>query len=464
MTVKIKPGFSVGKEGIQIGFKVEWSHNNHRQREQRARRAASRERARQRIESGILYQAAEQLDPEWDERPPRKAKPKPKAKVYDFPARDPNVYRGSDWEKIIRKGHGDNPWLWRVLNRSAWSIWWIFTRGVYETAEEKYDPHRWDYDVPGKNPPVRKPAPGKWIPPEWEPPPRVVDEITKEVGEVLGKIRVGSVSIGDEGVLWDPEVWSKPVAMPKGKGVIVAEPQSRGQDKHRVIVVRPDPEPARVILPGPVARPLPQPRPIPRPATGPIPNTQAPPWARGVIAGVAAIAVGTTAWDLLPKVKLQTVSGRATAPEIRATVQPLARPWFKESRLHQDRKEESNLKYLAVMKFVDRYWGTASNIAEVGQVILENTHGTDGRSAPYGYKRWDRWIHDITRGTAEVDYEGVLVGLLMNEIEDRIVAGLNKAKLRSLAKAGNTELDREWRAMNQLYTRVTGESARVPRF
>lgn len=465
MSIKIKPGIGIGTEGIGIGIRIDWSGgNNHRQRQQRARRAAARARA------------LAPVSPQETEAPEAPAEYEYE-NYYEYSdeekarSRNPNQYEGSDWEKVIRGESRNEPIILRkTINKSVWQVYYNVIWRLWELLGDK-DDERWKIPErpPAKSTRVKVVPRGTWIPDEWEPPLPVQEEIAREVGKVLGKVRVGSVVLGDEGVIWEPQVYPGPVPMPGGK--VETKVQTRTTTKRKVIVMMPTP--SEVVTARPPAR-IPQRSPLPEPVAAPtpplparvpastMPTTNPPPWMVGLMGSIITAALIESPWDVVPEVRMQTAWPNKY-PEVRLAVIPNPRPWFRDSRLRLDRKSKNEFGYLAIMKFVDRVWGDISNVMEVGEVILQNTHRKDGR-AKYGYKRWDRWIQDIMKGTAEVDYTGVLIGLAANEIEDHIISWVNKKKLQSLAKAGNAEFDREARALNQLWTRVTAEGARVPRF
>jgi len=147
MSFKITgPKFGIGSEGISIGFQVGWSHDNHRQREQRARRYESRVRHGKILPKGAMAAApAEELPYDYDYTP------RP-ARVYKFPSRDPNKYEGSTWEKGVRGANADSPVILRSINKSLWSIWAIIMRGLFAGAWEadRDTEHRWDIPDPRK--------------------------------------------------------------------------------------------------------------------------------------------------------------------------------------------------------------------------------------------------------------------------------------------------------------------------
>lgn len=467
MGLRIKPGLGVGSEGIQIGIGVSWgSHDNHRQRQQRRRRAASRAKhgklSPKERRLGVAAQPKEAPPIEYDYRPPYRAP----GKVIQFPnrSRDPNVFKDSDWDRVLRGN--DNPAIPKIINRSIWSIyaiiwhWIVYGIDKAEETDERWKIPRRPYST---NPPVLHPRPDQVVPKEWEPPPKTLDEISEYVIREIGKIRVGSVVLGEQGeVIWDPGRLPKAVESPTG--VLHPRVETRGLPKGKTVVIEVDPVPSSRPSSRPRKRELPEEAPANEPAevsspaqrpvvsTPPLPSMN--PFLQGIVLGALSVLPIAT----LPGLKLGTVSGSGLAPSLTIAVRPVPRPWLREARLRKDVKEKSNLKYLAVAKVVDRIWSKASNLLEYGEAVLDATHRTDGSSVKY--TRWDRWSADVSSGRAEVHYDEVVVNVLMNEIEDHVIAFINKKKLESLARAGKSRLDRELRAMKQIYTRMGGEGAR----
>lgn len=99
-----------------------------------------------------------------------------------------------------------------------------------------------------------------------------------------------------------------------------------------------------------------------------------------------------------------------------------------QRKRRRDKKGQDAVLYRAALSFINRTWGRIDELADLYEAIAWNVY-IDG--VPAAINGW-------AGGEIEVDYEGLIVDLLMNEVVDYATGRLSRAERDALRKLGYT--------------------------